>query len=226
MTAARGGIFLIKDVKLGENITNHIKSNLGLYFIVLIFFAVGIAAGAFTVRALDDVQKQSLINYLEGFFQLLTSQEVDNLAVLRQSISNNIQTIFIIWILGITIIGIPVTLLVIGVRGFIIGFTVGFLIDGLGLRGLFFAVVAILPHNLIIIPCIIGVSVLSISFSTMIIKDKLAKRWTSNYWQKFFSYSLLVVILFIVSAAGSLVEAYIIPVFIKLITSYLIIDTM
>lgn len=212
---------MVKNKRVQENILNHIKSNIGIYFLVLIFFAIGVAAGAFTVRAMDDVQKQSLIKYLQGFFQIFTSQKVNSMAVLSQSIKNNIQTVFVLWILGITVIGIPVTLLVIGIRGFIIGFTVGFLIDGLGMKGLLFTLLVILPQNLIIVPCLIGISVLSISFSLMMIKDRMARRWTNNYWQKFFSYFLLVIILLLISICGSLIEAYITPVFIKLMSSYL-----
>lgn len=212
---------MIKNNRLHDGISNHVKSNLGLYFLVLIFFTVGVASGAFTVKALDDLQKEALIKYLQGFFQVLTTKEINSLVILRQSIKNNLQTVFVIWLLGITVIGIPVTLLIMGVRGFIIGFTVAFLIDGLGFKGLFFTALAILPHNLIIIPCLVAISVISVSFSMMIIKDKLARRWTKDYWQKFFSYCLLVIVLFLVSVVGSVIEAYIVPVFIKLISSYL-----
>ena len=204
-----------------ENISNHIKSNLGLYFLVLLFFAIGIAAGAFTVKSLDDIQKQELIKYLKGFFQILTSKSVDSTVVLRQSLQNNVQTIVVIWLLGITVIGIPITLLIIGVRGFIIGFTVGFLLEGLGWKGLLFTFIAIIPQNIIIIPCLIGICVISISFSIIVIKERIARKWTNNYWQKFFSYSILIIILFLISISGSLIEAYITPVFIKLMSSYL-----
>lgn len=206
-----------------EGISNHIKSNIGLYLIVFIFLSVGIAAGAFTVRALDDTQKQSLIKYMQGFFQILTSSSVDSVAVLKQSVKNNLQTIFIIWILGVTVIGIPLTLFIIGVRGFILGFTVGFLLNGLGMKGLFFTALAILPQNLIIIPCLAAVEVTSVSFSLMIIRNRMAKKWTNNYWKKFLSYTIIMLVLFIFSVCGSLIEAYIVPVFISLISSYLII---
>lgn len=216
-----GGISLIKKNKLGEGISNHVKSNMGLYLLILAFFAIGIAAGAFTVRTLDDTQKQALMKYLQGFFQILTSQSIDSAAVLKQSITNNLQTVFIIWILGITIIGIPITVLVMGIRGFIIGFTVGFLINSLSWKGLFFTLLVVVPQNLIIIPCLLAISVLSVSFSLMIIKNRLSKRWTNNYWQKLLSYTLNIIVLLIVSILGSLVEAYLVPAFIKLFSSYL-----
>jgi stage II sporulation protein M len=207
--------------RLNELLSRHIKENIGVYFTVTLFFAIGISIGAFTVKALDDVQKQALIKYLQGFFQILTSKKVDSLVVLKQSAKNNLQTVFVLWILGITVIGIPITLLIIGIRGFIIGFTVGFLLDGLGIKGFFFTILAILPQNLIIIPCIIGISVISVNFSVMLIKDRLAKRWTRNYWEKFFSYSLFIVVVLGISVCGSLIEAYITPIFIKLLSSYL-----
>lgn len=204
-----------------DSMSGHIRSNMGLYILSFTFLAVGIAAGAFTVKALDDAKRQELIKYMQGFFQILTSSTIDSRAVLAQSIKNNIQTIIVIWILGITVIGIPVTLIIVGVRGFILGFTVGFMLNSLGMKGLFFTILAILPQNIIIIPCIIAVSVMSVGFSTMIIRNRMAKKWTNNYWQRFLSYTILIGGLFIISIAGSLIEAYIVPVFIKLISSYL-----
>lgn len=204
-----------------DSMSGHIRSNMGLYILSFTFLAIGIAAGAFTVKALDDAKRQELIKYMQGFFQILTSSTIDSRAVLAQSIKNNIQTIIVIWILGITVIGIPVTLIIVGVRGFILGFTVGFMLNSLGMKGLFFTILAILPQNIIIIPCIIAVSVMSVGFSTMIIRNRMAKKWTNNYWQRFLSYTILIGGLFIISIAGSLIEAYIVPVFIKLISSYL-----
>jgi uncharacterized membrane protein SpoIIM required for sporulation len=55
----------------------------------------------------------------------------------------------------------------------------------------------------------------------MIIRDRLARRLTKNYWQKFFSYFIMVVILLVVCIGGSFIEAYITPVFIKLVSSYM-----
>jgi stage II sporulation protein M len=218
----RGGTLLNKPNKFRQGLSNHIKSNKYLYLLVLVFFSVGIAAGAFTVKALDEVQKQSLFKYIQGFFQVLTSQSVDSAAILKQSIINSVQTVAAIWILGITIIGIPVTLLVIGIRGFILGFTVGFLIDTLGWNGLLFTVAAIIPQNVVIIPCIIAISVFSLSFSLMIIKNRMSKRWTNNYWQKLLSYSINVIVLLLLSIIGSFIEAYIVPELLKLVSQYLI----
>ncbi|MDI6618125.1 MAG: stage II sporulation protein M [Clostridiales bacterium] len=212
---------MLKRNGIREAIIKHINANIGLYFLVFTFFAIGIATGAFSVKALDGTQRQSLIEYMQDFFQVLLKKDVDSYGVLGQSIKNNMLTGFLIWIFGISVVGIPLTLIIVAIRGFILGFTVSFLINSMGIKGVLFSALAILPQNLIIIPCIVAIGVVSISFSRMVIKNKITKKWTHNYWQKFFSYSMIIIIFLLVSIAGSLIEAYIVPVFAKVMSSYL-----
>ena len=163
---ATGGMVLKKAVQ------RQIKNNLGLYFLVLVFFASGIAAGAFTVDALSSVQKEELVNYFQSFFTVLDEEPVQSAAVFKQSLVNNAQFIILIWLLGITVIGIPLILLIIGIKGLIIGFSVSFLVEGMGLRDYFFALAAILPQNLFIVPGIITAGVLGTSFSIKMLRRK------------------------------------------------------
>ena len=150
--------------KIREVIVNHIKSNINLYFFLFLAFVAGISAGAFTVNGLSPVQKKELNNYLHGFFQLFENQKVDGNEILRLSLIENMRQIAILWGLGVTIIGIPFIYILIGVRGFITGFTSGFIIEYLGLRGVLFSAITILPKELIIIPCLIALGVNGINF--------------------------------------------------------------
>ncbi|HHY90303.1 MAG TPA: stage II sporulation protein M, partial [Clostridiales bacterium] len=151
--------------KFQELIYKHIKGNIVIYFFVCLFFMIGISAGVFTVKALSDSQKQELISYMRSFFQVLQSNPVDEFSVFKQSLINNLQTGILIWLLGITIVGFPLILLLVAVRGLIIGFTVGFLIEQMNWRGILFSLCAVLPHNLLIIPSILVISVIGVSFS-------------------------------------------------------------
>jgi stage II sporulation protein M len=146
-----------------------------LYFLVLVFFAAGIAAGAFTVDALSSVQKEELINYFQSFFTVLDQEPVQSAVIFKQSLINNSQFVILIWLLGITVIGVPLILLIVGIKGFIVGFSVSFLVEGMGLKGLLFAVAAILPQNLLIVPGIIAAAVLGISFSISMLRRKKSK---------------------------------------------------
>lgn len=207
--------------KIRELLLKHIQGNVGIYFIVILFFVVGISSGAFTVKALSDQHKGELISYMQSFFQVLSQSTFDAFSVLKQSLVNNLQTGILTWILGVTIIGIPLILLIIVIRGFIIGFTVGFLIEQMGMKGFIFCVFAILPQNLFIIPGIIIIAVIAVSFSVMLIKTKLNKNYQVDMVRQFVLYSTIVAAVFLLILLGSFIEAYITPIFMRFISQYM-----
>jgi len=218
----KGGTFLLR--KFQELIYRHIKGNIIIYFFVCLFFMIGISAGVFTVKALSDYQKQELISYMRSFFQVLQSNPVDEFSVLKQSLVNNLQTGILIWLLGITDVGFPLILLLVAIRGLIIGFTVGFLIEQMSWRGILFSLCSVLPHNLLIIPSILVISVIGVSFSIMLIKNKLQKHYPyhqPSIFKQFIYYSSIIFMIFIVIVIGCLIEAYITPVFMKVISKYM-----
>ncbi|MDQ2086196.1 stage II sporulation protein M [Herbivorax sp. ANBcel31] len=204
--------------KIREVIVNHIKSNLNLYFFLFLAFVIGVSAGAFTVNGLSPIQRKELTNYIHGFFQLFENQKVDSNEILRISLVDNIREIVILWVLGVTIIGIPFIYILIGVRGFITGFTSGFIIEYLGLKGVLFSVITILPKEIIIIPCIIALGVNGINFSLSIIENKSNKNDQKNSLKmNFFRYCFVTLTFSGIIFCGILVESYIVPVFIRMI---------
>lgn len=199
---------------LKKAIQKQVKNNLVLYFLVLVFFAAGIAAGAFTVDALSSVQKEELINYFQSFFTVLDQEPVQSAVIFKQSLINNSQFVILIWLLGITVIGVPLILLIVGIKGFIVGFSVSFLVEGMGLKGLLFAVAAILPQNLLIVPGIIAAAVLGISFSISMLHRKKSKP-KKSFTSELAIYSINILFTLLILLLGSLVEGYITPVFMK-----------
>lgn len=207
-----------------ELMSRNIRENAGVYFIVFLFFAIGIAAGAFTVKALDDSQKQELVLFLNRFFQVLDGEQVKGTTIFFQSLKNNFQTVLFIWLLSVTIIGLPFTLLITGFRGFIIGFTISFLIKGLGWKGLLFTSAAVLPQNIIYIPCLIAISAISLSYSLQAIRRKFRKNSFNQPKGNLMSYTVTVSVIFGVMLAGSLIEAYISPLLIRSLTGFMIVQ--
>lgn len=187
------------------------------------FFIIGISSGAFTVKTLADYQKQELISYMKNFFQVLSNKPIDAFSVFKQSLTNNLQTAVFIWILGITVIGMPIILLLIAVRGLIIGFTVGFLVEQLGVKGILFSFISIFPQNLLIIPSIVVIAVMGIGFSKMIIRNKMNKSYNTNNntFKQFILYSTINAFIFFFIIIGCVIEAYVTPVFMKAFSSYM-----
>lgn len=208
--------------RIGNVISNNIRENMGVYFTVTLFFSIGLAAGAFTLKAMDNAQKQDLVIYLNRFFQIIKGENISGGRAFYQSIKNNFQTVFLIWIFGITVVGVPLTLFVTSFRGFILGFTVSFLIQGLGWKGFLCFIASVLPQNIIYVPCILIISALSLRFSLNIFKRKVKRGIMDTIKSSILSYTTAVVIIFLIMCIGSIIEAYISPHILKWMSNLMI----
>ncbi|MBI2874447.1 MAG: stage II sporulation protein M [Firmicutes bacterium] len=202
-----------------EALFQYFRENLGIYFFVTLTYALGIGFGAFSVSALGAAQKAELAEYLRVFFQ-----ELDRIGglqanlVVQRAVFSHLKIGLIIWFLGITVVGAPLILVLLFLKGFILGFTVGFVVHEMSFPGLLFAVVGILPHNVILVPALLMMGTSGISFSLMLIRHRLNPRRGGGGYQQFLGYSFLCLLISILFVLGGLVESYIVPVFIRLIS--------
>ncbi|MFS0781100.1 stage II sporulation protein M [Bacillus sp. 1P06AnD] len=199
---------------------NHIREHSSLYVFIIILFLMGIICGAIIVNSLSINQKEDLLYYLTRFFgQVKDGNITASYHMFKGSISHNIQYMALIWILGISIIGIPLILILLFIKGVVIGFTVGFLVNSMGWGGFRIAFVSVLPQNIILVPLTIFITVLSLSLSIKIIQRIFNRQARIPLKPILFKYvaSLIVCILFI-SCAG-MIEAYVSPAFMKYMVS-------
>lgn len=206
-----------------EKIMRYIKKNFNTFFSLFMAFVIGVSAGAFTSNGLSSTQKEELVYYFQGFLHLLDNQKVDTGELLKIATIENIKIVFVIWILGVTIIGAPFIFIIVGIKGFITGFSSGFIIKILGLKGVLFTIFALLPKEFIIVPCIITLGVSGINFSRSILKSNPAKHFSKeNIKANFAAYCIVTLFFTCLIFAGALVEAYITPVFIRIISPMII----
>ncbi len=205
--------------KLQNFIKEHMAANRNACLFLLLAFILGVSAGAFTVNGLSTMQRDELSNYLQGFLQLFNNQNVKSSELFSIGLVENLKIIGLLWILGVTIIGIPFIFIIMGVRGFVTGFSSGFIINAMGMKGLLFSGVALLPKEIIIIPCLICIGVNGINFSMRIAKNKNTQEiQKSSLKSAFLSYCLITLLFSCIAVAGILFDAYVIPVLIRMIT--------
>ncbi|WP_054870174.1 stage II sporulation protein M [Caloranaerobacter sp. TR13] len=209
-------------INLKKTFNNHFHKYLFLYFLVIVFFMIGISTGAITIRVVDDNTRTQIINYLNSFFSIINKDiNLQTLNLFKYSIINNIQTIIAIWILGITVIGIPVVLIIISLRGFIIGFTVAFFIKEFKIKGFILSLLCILPQNIFLVSGFIIISVISILFSISILKNKINLIKQPSFLNRLINYTITIFIVSIIIVIGCLVESFTTPLLIKIINNYL-----
>ncbi|MFO1443614.1 stage II sporulation protein M [Bacillus sp. Bva_UNVM-123] len=197
-------------------VANHFREHSSTYLFVIVLFLMGVIFGAIVVNSLSFSQKEDLFYYLSQFFGQVSEENIAGARDLfKQSFLHNIKFISLMWILGISIIGLPVILVLLFMKGMVVGFTVGFLVNQMGWDGFMLSFVSVLPQNLIIIPIFIIATTLSVSFSLKMISRQFMKRVGQPMMPLFGRYmaTFAVSILFICAAAG--IEAFISPILMK-----------
>ncbi len=213
---------IILSINLKKIFNNHFRKYLLLYFLVIVCLMIGISTGAITIRVVDDTTRTQIINYLNSFFSIINKDiDLKTFNLFKYSIINNIQTIIAIWLLGITVIGIPVVLIIIALRGFIIGFTVAFFIKEFKVKGITLSLLCLLPQNIFLVSGFIIISVISILFSISILKNKINVIKRPSFLNRFINYTITIFIVSIIIIIGCLVESFTTPILFKIINNYL-----
>lgn len=191
---------------------SYFREHSSIFLFIVILFLMGVIFGAIVVNSMSITQKEDLFYYLSQFFgQILNGKVAENNDLFAQSFLHNSKFIGLIWILGISIIGLPVILILLFIKGLVVGFTVGFLVSQLGIKGFLLAFVSILPQNLIIIPVFILMAALSVIFSLRMIKKQFFKTYGQPILPFFKNYIITFVVAVILISAASGVEAYVSP---------------
>lgn len=196
----------------------HLKDHRSIYTFTVVLMIMGVIFGALIVNSLALSEKQDLITYLQQFFGEMSGGQFSSADdMLRQSFSHNLKYIGVMWILGLSVIGLPIVLILLFLKGVVVGFTVGFLVNQMGWHGLFVALMSVLPQNIILLPAFVVISTASISFSLKMIRQMLVKNAATPILPQFTRYFMLVIGISAVLFIVSLFEAYVSPVLMKTI---------
>ncbi|QYY43755.1 stage II sporulation protein M [Aneurinibacillus thermoaerophilus] len=201
--------------KIGQTLQQNVRENSSLYLFTIVLFIMGVGFGAVVVNSLGMTQKQELFMYVSQFFHELTNDDItDPLRSFQSSLGHYLKYIGFMWILGLSIIGLPLILIMVFLKGVVVGFTVGFLVNQLQWKGLYFAAVSVLPQNLLVIPAMIIVATAGISFSLHLIQSRFMKKGGALY-PRFFVYSALILIMGVVMTVAAGFEAFVSPSLMK-----------
>ena len=194
------------------------KENKFYYFMLFIFFCVGIALGTYIVKYMSARDATDLTSYFSTFTESIAKEAVNNKVLLFNILKKNLMLITIIIALSFTVFGTPIILLLDLVKGFTLGYTFSFLISTFDGKGLWLALASTIPQNIIYIPCFIALSIVGIEFSSTKLKDKFFNKGKVNTIVER-ELILKIGVLACVFIIGTLIEAYLGPNIIKFVVT-------
>lgn len=202
--------------KYKQKLYQHFHTSWWVYVFVFICFIAGIVFGSLGVRVLNEGQSSSLLKFLDQGLAH-TNSNLDYVMTTRQAFLSNSLSLAKILVLGLTVIGVPFIMLIIFTRGFVLGFTIVFLLQGKGLFGGLLALFAVVPPNLLSLPAYLLAAVAATNFSVYLIKGRSAPSSVSLP-KYFLNYMLIMLGLTALVVGAAFIEGYYSPVIIQLLS--------
>ena len=191
-----------------KELINKVKQN-KLLFILLLIMILFTILGILFPALINSENKVLIKNSIENFMTSIDKNNIDYISAFISSLTNNIIVTALIWILGISIIGVPIILISIAFKSFLTGFSITSIFITYGIKGTLIAIVYTLPNIINQLGSFL-LGYYAISFSIMIYKS-VFKKETRN-WQPIVKRYLKIGIFFIIfSIVVSIIESYLIP---------------
>ncbi|MBP3920666.1 MAG: stage II sporulation protein M [Bacilli bacterium] len=197
-----------------DKLKNMVYSNKKVIVFLVGLMVIGILFGSSMPLFLSSADKDLITNYLNDFIASINN--VDSLFLFKNSLINNFSCVFLIWVLGISIIGVPIVLFIFFSKCFIMGFSITSIILNYGFKGIVFSLAYIFPSVVIDILVYLVITSFSLIFSINLIlyifkKKDFNIRTSFNKYFKIFVLALFFIILI------SLYEAFISPVILRFV---------
>ena len=190
-----------------EIILKHVSNNSKEYILITIIFIIGIFLGVMFINNSQESQLSEITNYFNNFVEKMkNTEQLDNMAIFKTTIKENIILAITLWFFGTTVIGIPIVFGIVLYRGFCLGYTISTIITVLGFpKGMGFIISSLVLQNIILIPALIAISVSGFKLYKSIVKN----RERENIKVEILRHTIFSLIMLFLLCIAALIETFI-----------------
>lgn len=190
-----------------EIILKHVLNNSKEYILITIIFIIGIFLGVMFINNSQESQLSEITNYFNNFVEKMkNTEQLDNMAIFKTTIKENIILAITLWFFGTTVIGIPIVFGIVLYRGFCLGYTISTIITVFGFpKGMGFIISSLVLQNIILIPALIAISVSGFKLYKSIVKN----RERENIKVEILRHTIFSLIMLFLLCIAALIETFI-----------------
>ncbi len=201
---------------------NFIKSNTrinkNLFIFLIVLVMIGISSGSVFVTFLDGNDKVMVNNYLNDFLNSINLSKLNYSVSLVNTLIFTLGFAIMIWIFGISIVGFLFILIMLFVKSFSLGFSLGSIIINFKFKGILLSFLYIVPHHVINMMVYILLSSYALILSYKLF-NSFVKKTTFDFKNIFRKYCFILLFSLIILFLSSLYEVYCVPYLLKLLNN-------
>lgn len=203
-----------------DKLKSKIRTNKKFTVFLFIFMLVGVAAGTFFITMLSSSDKNLVKDYLEQYIKTIESGKIAYLSILGNTFLNDGIMAIAIWLLGVSIVGIPVILFLFFCKAFTLGFSIGSFLYVYKWKGSLFALSYIFPHQILTLIAFGILMMYALSVSLKMIEAVMKKK-TIDFKSIMGKYSIVLGISMVLLLVSSLYETFVMPSIMKTLLPFL-----
>lgn len=170
------------------------------------------------MTVLDATDKTLVTETLGGFLENV--EPTNYVKSLTENLIVNIISIFVIWILGLSVIGIPVVIIFIFIKSFVVSFSLSSFIANYHLKGTLLGLVYNFPHHFINLVVFLYLGVYAIRVSTLLL-NSILKRKSIDFKAIMNRYLLVLLVATLIIVVMTIFETFLTPYLLKLVLNVL-----
>lgn len=200
-----------------SRISNIIFPNKKINFFIITILFLGVISGAIFSNIIEPNDQKLVVDKIELLITNINNQNINSLIAFKNSILTNLSYSLIIWILGLTIIGLIFNFFLLYIKGFIFGFSLSAFILTYSYKGIILSILYTIFGQLLNLIVIMIITIYSTMFTLNLIKQITKNKVNINMAKQFKNYSLIFIITIIISFISSISETFLFPTLIKII---------
>lgn len=206
----------IKLNKVKTKVNDKLKEQKKIYIFLIIVMILGLISGIIYAIILNQNDHNLVTESLNSFFISIKENNIDYKNALINSLIGNITFTTFIFLLGISIIGIPIIILSLFLKTFIFGFSISSIIYTYHLNGILKAITYTLPHQLITLLMALFLGFYALYFGIKLFKY-LFKGKDINLRMSMKRYLQVYIIVLLINITCSFIEVFLSPTLMKLV---------
>lgn len=203
-----------------DKLKNKTTSNKKIIVFLVGLFLIGLIAGSIFITIISKSDQALVKEYIKEFVNKADKNKLNYLEALKNASLSNGLFIVMVWLLGFSIIGIPIVIFMYFSKAFILGFSLSSFILQYKFKGLLLALIYFFPHHVVNILAYTLIMIYSLKISFILVNSIIKKKTISfkaimNRYLIVFAVSIGMVIV------ASLYECFVVPFLIRNLIGFL-----
>ena len=201
--------------KLRNAIKSKIEQHKKILFFIILLFVIGFIAGTIFITILSKTDQTYVKDYMSSYIENIRNNNLNYLTCFKDATISNLLLFIVIFLLGISVIGIPIIIFIYFFKSFILGFSITSFILSFGSKGIIYTLIFLIP-NIIIYTLLTILTIYAIKVSIYFIysifhKLSINSKVIMSTYFKVLIFSIVGVIIY------SLLETFVVPYLFQLI---------